>query len=223
MAEHHPPCDDPACRWSGPCARPNSASGEARELAQARRGTRWVSDVRVIPLRPIIKFMKSLYRWRYPAGLEECPYIMRWVLFPNWYSIRLHHWSASDDTRALHNHAWWFITIVLWGSYVDFYNDPHTGELTADVLRTGSIRFRHAHYSHTVQILQPTWTLLLTGRPLSRWGFWVNGKLIRRDRYFAIYGHHPCDTDGEPVRTRPDGTRIEAHKETKPWESLCDL
>jgi hypothetical protein len=160
------------------------------------------------PSPPTITKGRRLLLWRYPAGLPECPYIMRWVLLPFWYSLRLHHWTASDDTRAFHNHAWWFIVIVIWGSYLDFYTDPATGLLVADYLGPGSIRFRLARHSHTVQILQPTWTLLITGRPLARWGFWVGGKLIKRDRYFAIYGHHPCDSGQAPVRLRPDRSSI---------------
>jgi hypothetical protein len=148
----------------------------------------------------------KLYMWNWPAGLPECPYIMRWVLFPFWYSLRLHWWTASDDARAYHNHAWWFFTIVLWGSYVDFSDDG------ADLLRVGSIRFRRAAHAHTVQILRPTLTLLITGRPLWRWGFRVNGKLIKRDKYFALYGHHPCGDGQTPVRISPKGVRIQSRE-----------
>lgn len=141
--------------------------------------------------------------WNEPIGLDECPYMRRWVFDFGAFAIRLHRWQASDDARAWHDHAWWFFTCVLWGSYTDV---SWEGD---DTLTAGSIRFRGAHHQHTVQILKPgTWTLLVTGPVKRRWGFWVKDKLWKRDRYFANNGHHPCDPGGTPVRLRPDGSRI---------------
>lgn len=141
--------------------------------------------------------------WDEPIGLPECPYMRRWVADFGAFAIRLHRWQASDDERAFHDHAWSFLTCVLWGSYIDVSPDGD------DLLTMGSIRFRNASHKHTVKILKPgTWTLLVTGPVVRRWGFWVNGKLHRRDRYFATSGHHPCDPAGPPVRLRPDGSRI---------------
>jgi hypothetical protein len=139
-----------------------------------------------------------------PIGLEECPYMRRWVVNFGGFAIRLHRWEKSDDDRAFHDHPWWFWTIVLRGRYIDISPD---GE---DTLTVGSFRFRPSSHKHTVHIIEPgTWTLLLTGRPMRRWGFWVGNKLIKRDKYFATMGHHPCDHGGMPIRRKPDGTRIE--------------
>lgn len=145
--------------------------------------------------------------WGQHLGLSSCPYMKRWVLDFGLFSIRLHKWISSDDDRAYHDHPWWFLTTVIYGSYVDI------SPLGEDNLHMGSIRFRHARHQHTVKIITPnTWTLLITGKPSRRWGFWVKGKLIKRDKYFAVYGHHPC-TDGSPIRMSPDGTVITACKE----------
>lgn len=58
--------------------------------------------------------------WGQRVGREECPYLRRWVLnLGRLGSIRLHHWYASDDDRALHDHPWWFATLVLKGGYAD--------------------------------------------------------------------------------------------------------
>lgn len=135
-------------------------------------------------------------------GLPECPYLHRWVLDFGVFALRLHRWRASDDARAFHDHPWWFLTLVLWGGYTDVSPSGR------DRLRLGSVRFRPAHHQHTVEIHEPTWTLLITGAPARRWGFWVDGKLRRRDKYFATFGHHPCDPVGAPVRMRPSGERI---------------
>jgi hypothetical protein len=138
-------------------------------------------------------------------GLPECPYLRRWVADFGLFSIRLHRWQSSDDARHFHDHPWWFLTLVLRGRYVDVSPDGR------DQLRPGSIRYRPALHKHTVEVQQPgTWTLLITGPTERRWGFWVNDKMIRRDKYFAVHGHHPCDASGEPVRMSPDGERLRA-------------
>lgn len=142
--------------------------------------------------------------WEF-IGLPECPYMKRIVILFRYFAIRLHIWQSSDDHRFWHDHAWWFITIVLWGGYTDI------SDKGLDILRFGSIRLRPANHKHTVHIDYPgTITLVISGRPLRRWGFWVKGKLIKRDKYFAVYGHHPC-MDGEtPVRLKPDKSKIES-------------
>lgn len=140
--------------------------------------------------------------WNESVGLPECPYLRRWVFDFGAFSIRVHRWQSSDDERAFHDHPWWFLTLVLWGSYVD------SSPSGRDLLRIGSVRCRSANHRHTVEVLKPgTWTILITGRASRRWGFWVDDKLLRRDKYFAEHGHHPC-TSGSPVRMRPDGSRI---------------
>lgn len=143
------------------------------------------------------------FTWRQNGGLEECPYFRRTVLRLGNYSIRLHEWLADDDTRHFHDHPHWFLTIVLKGGYTDRSNEG------LDVLRAGSVRLRAADYAHAVtEVRRGTITLLITGPSTRRWGFWVKGKLIKRDKYFAVHGHHPCDPTGEPVRLKPGGKRI---------------
>ena len=128
-------------------------------------------------------------RWREPLGLPECPYAYRWVFIFFGYSIRIHHFIFSDDDRALHDHGWWFITMVISGSYVDVSTD---GE---DRLERGSIRFRKAKHRHYVKVPKSgCWTILFTGRPSRNWGFWVNGKFKRPLKYFHKFGHQNlCD------------------------------
>lgn len=137
------------------------------------------------------------------VGLAECPYLRRWVVDFGAFALRLHRWEHSDDERAFHDHPWWFLTVVLIGSYVDL---SPAGE---DRLRAGSVRFRSSAHRHTVKVLRPgTWSLLVTGPAVRRWGFWVKDRLVKRDKYFATRGHHPCGEDQAPVRQRPDGSRV---------------
>lgn len=125
-------------------------------------------------------------KWRQRLGRADCPYAERWVLDLGAFSIRLHHFLHSDDDRAFHDHPWWFVTLVLRGSYID--RSP-AGD---DVLRAGSVRYRPALHRHTV-VTEGVWTVLVTGPQERVWGFWPEGKFRRSSRYFRKYGHHPCE------------------------------
>lgn len=127
----------------------------------------------------------------------------RWVLTTPWFAIRLHRWEASDDVRYFHDHPWWYLVLVLRGAYLD------VSPVGFDLVRRGSVRYRAATHRHSVvTLVRGTLTLLLTGPAERRWGFWVEDKLIKRDRYFAVHGHHPCVDGVAPIRLRPDGSRI---------------
>lgn len=121
-------------------------------------------------------------------GKIECPYLERWVLNLGLFSIRLHHWLASDDQRHFHDHPWWYVSLVLRGSYVDKHANGET------MRRTGSVKFFRSTHRHSVIIDRPCWTLLLTGSESRTWGFWVNGRFRKRNKYFYMFGHHPCDS-----------------------------
>jgi len=123
-------------------------------------------------------------RWHEKLGIETCPYVIRYVFVFFGYSIRLHKWYASDDTRAPHDHAWDFITFVIKGSYIDVSNN---GEET---MHRFKLKYRKAEHKHSVKIDKPCWTILLTGRPKRNWGFWVNNKMFRPLRYFNKFGQH---------------------------------
>jgi len=146
---------------------------------------------------------RKVFVWRQLGGLPECPYFRRTVLNFGLFTIRFHKWFGDDDQRALHCHPFNFFTIVLNGGYTD------VSESGDDILRAGSFRFRKAEYKHSVRDVIPnTRTILITSKTLRRWGFYISGKLIKRDKYFAKYGHHPCDPTDKPIRMRPDKSRI---------------
>src|ERR1039458_8537253 len=141
--------------------------------------------------------MKLGITWKQQLGRPECPYAERWVLNLHFFSVRLHHFRRSDDARAFHDHPWWFLTLVLKGGYTD--RSPQ-GD---DHLSVGSVRFRPALHRHTI-VADPggVWTLILTGKQARRWGFWVNNKFKKSNKYFFEHGHHPCDQD-EKLNIKP--------------------
>lgn len=132
-------------------------------------------------------------RWAEKLGLPGCPYVIRWRAETVLGSVRLHHWLGPDDDRAFHDHPWWFVTLVLRGGY-----DDETPAGT-ERLRAGSVRFRPALHRHTVRPWPGgAWTILVTGPRSRSWGFWLNGKFFKANKWFAARGHHPCAEDKRP-------------------------
>lgn len=128
-----------------------------------------------------------IFTWREKLGKTECPYLIRWCLNLWLFSVRLHHWIASDDQRNPHDHSWWFITLVLSGGYTDITEKE-------EWLPAWSIRLRRPQHAH--KVLVPAggcWTTLLTGPPQRKWGFYVGKKWKKANKYFFENGAHPCD------------------------------
>lgn len=123
------------------------------------------------------------------GGLTH-PYLRRWYVIPRnrVMNIYLHHFLRSDDDRALHDHPWWFASLILKGAYWE--HRANRPESTRSYRRAGSIAFRLPSVAHRVELetertwqgtsefdaIQverelPTWTLIVTGPRVRPWGF----------------------------------------------------
>lgn len=106
-------------------------------------------------------------------GGDVNPYMRRWWVIPRnrIFNIYLHHFLRSDDDRALHDHPWWNVSLILTGGYSE-----HTiaaGGVSHRVrYEAGNLRFRHARFAHRVELdTGAAWTLFITGPVLREWGF----------------------------------------------------
>lgn len=101
------------------------------------------------------------------------PYMRRWWLIPRnrFFNIYLHHFMRSDDDRALHDHPWWNLSILLDGRYVE--HTISAGGINVRVeRRAGDRKFRLASAAHRIELVDgPCWTLFLTGPMIRSWGF----------------------------------------------------
>lgn len=132
-------------------------------------------------------------KWKDKLGHPECPYVIRWVLETRWFSIRLHKWLGPDDLRSLHDHAWDYWAMVIKGGYVELVENVEGVRSLYEMWPWKPV-FRKAERRHAVEpIVLPTWSILLTSSEKREWGFWVNGKFRKRNKYFFEKGHHPCD------------------------------
>lgn len=128
-------------------------------------------------------------------GGKERPYLLRWFVIPRnrFFNIYLHCFLRSDDDRALHDHPWVNLSVLLRGTYVE-----HTiaaGGINAHTrFHAGDWRFRRSgKIAHRVEIDAPCWSLFITGPRYRNWGFhcpeqgWIAWeKFTAPDDYGAI-------------------------------------
>lgn len=116
-------------------------------------------------------------------GGRANPYMKRWHIIPRnrFFNIYLHHFLRSDDDRALHDHPWWNVSILLKGSYLEHL--PNSKR----ILKAPCIKARGAKSAHRIQLFpishawidgrlrvdkeHPVWTLFITGPKIREWGF----------------------------------------------------
>lgn len=113
----------------------------------------------------------------FTVGEGDTPYLRRWWVIPRnrRFNLYLHHFMRSDDDRALHDHPWWNVSILLRGRYIEHFPDG-----TRRVRRAGRVYGpRKATDAHRIELFRdpttgqeiPVWTLFITGPVRRMWGF----------------------------------------------------
>lgn len=135
-------------------------------------------------------------RWAERMGDQENPYLIRWMFICFNYSIRIHKWIKSDDTRFFHDHTSNFISIVIKGCYT---NMTPNGAFKVQAPSIWKAIATDRHYLSIPK--EGAWTILLCGRPYHKWGFWTkaNQKLSPM-RYFYKFGG--CAVNRIPINER---------------------
>lgn len=137
------------------------------------------------------------------VGGQDNPYLLRWhIVRTRWLSIYLHKFVRDDDDRAMHDHPWPSVSIVLSGGYYDVHPGPD-GTEQRRWYGPGSVIFRRATSRHRVELAESrqlvprddlpfgvplewdeargcfvafrnvhAWTLLFCGPRVREWGFW---------------------------------------------------
>lgn len=115
-------------------------------------------------------------------------YLRRWWVIPrnNYFNIYLHH-MIKDDDPILHDHMYWSISLMIGeGRLLEKYvRDPRyvrdtvgadrvLVELTAEErdVQQGHVVLRSAKMAHQLIVVEPTWTIFVTGPRIKEWGFW---------------------------------------------------
>ncbi len=126
-------------------------------------------------------------------GGFERPYLRRWWLTPwsglyrdipderktSWQrfvgrlpGIYLHEFLRSDDDRALHDHPWANLSILLRGCYIE-HTIAAGGVHRRELLGEGDWKLRlSGRHAHRVELIgAQCWTLFITGPRYREWGF----------------------------------------------------
>lgn len=106
-------------------------------------------------------------------GEASNPYLLRWYVIPRnrFFNIYLHDILRDDDDRALHDHPWINLSIVLSGGYHE-----HTIDAGGIHRRTyrgrGALKLRLPSAAHRLQVgIFGATTLFITGPRVREWGF----------------------------------------------------
>jgi hypothetical protein len=105
-------------------------------------------------------------------GGEDDPYMRRWWIIPRnkWFNIYLHEFLHSDEDRALHDHPWVNMSILLEGTYWE-HTISYGGVHKVKQYSAGDIKCRGPRFAHRIEIKEPCWTLFITGPVVREWGF----------------------------------------------------
>ena len=103
------------------------------------------------------------------------PYMNRWYLIRKnrWFNVYLHEIVHSDDDRALHDHPWRSLSVILQGGYAEVTPQPSGGTTTRFYWR-GHVIYRKPTHTHRIEVFSgrvTVWTLFITGRKVREWGF----------------------------------------------------
>lgn len=110
------------------------------------------------------------------------PFLLRWFASPknNFCNRYLHKFVRNDEDRALHDHPWWNLSILLRGQYIEHTIDPG-GVHRRTVYKAGDVKLRPPWAAHRVELIddpsevvtgkQPSWSLFVTGPVQRKWGF----------------------------------------------------
>lgn len=120
-------------------------------------------------------------------GGAERPYMRRWWLLPRnrWFNVYLHDFQRDDDDRALHDHPWPSLSILLQGDLIETYAPipalaAEPAHQRTRHLTPGAIVWRGPRFAHRLALTwspramapRPAITLFIVGPRVREWGFW---------------------------------------------------
>lgn len=107
------------------------------------------------------------------VGGHKHPYLRRWFVIPRnpIFNIYLHQFLRDDDDRALHDHPWCSLSLLLSGEYTE-HRVLNGGIHQREVYKAGQVKCMSGGYAHRIELHKGScWTLFITGPVYRRWGF----------------------------------------------------
>lgn len=130
--------------------------------------------------------------------------------------VFLHKMSAPDPGIDLHDHPWWFVSIILRGGYTEERAAARIASQLAvaaerfppmckhgvvEHRRRWSIRLMRLTECHRITDLDrtPTWTLVIHGPNIRKWGFFLPSGWVNEHVYDQTVRAQRRDLWNEPV------------------------
>lgn len=128
------------------------------------------------------------------------PFLLRWYVLPKnrFLNIYLHQFIRDDEDRALHDHPWFNLSVLLAGQYIE-HTIEGGGVHVRKVYTAGALKVRTPWSAHRVELTKdwpmrrpydgpysvapnlpgwvqysaksPSWSLFVTGPKQHSWGF----------------------------------------------------
>jgi hypothetical protein len=79
------------------------------------------------------------------VGPAHAPFLLRWFVLPRnrFLNVYLQKFTASDDPEVAHDNPWFFLSLVISGSYIEHTaGGPRTRRRASVVLRSASFQHR---------------------------------------------------------------------------------
>ncbi len=123
-------------------------------------------------------------------------YLHRWTLLRLWggRAVYLHHFVGSDWSRDLHDHPKSFLSIGLWGSYIEErhgrlgWRRDERGRIVRRRYRAPWVRWFPATHIHRLDVPHNCWTLVIVGKQCRQWGFYTAEGWNPWDEYVRLHG-----------------------------------
>ena len=119
---------------------------------------------------------RAIMNRRWPdqvIGGPDDPYLLRWYLIPRnpVFNVYLHQFLRSDDDRALHDHPWANLSVLLDGEYTE-HTIAAGGIQHRTVRKAGQLALRGPRAAHRIELhAGPCATLFITGPRVRPWYF----------------------------------------------------
>lgn len=129
-------------------------------------------------------------------------------------NIYFHQFIRDDEDRALHDHPWFNLSIVLAGGYIEHTIDAG-GVHKRHTFRPGDIKFRPPWAAHRVELhkydgtIIPSWSLFITGPVQRGWGFHCPSRWKSQGQFAKDGG---CDGDDYSPEGQLKGYRVYHHE-----------
>jgi hypothetical protein len=113
-------------------------------------------------------------------------YLERWGV-EHWRigGVFLHRITAPDPGQDMHDHPWWFVSLILTGSYVEARGTMRTDLQRWQKRERWSLKpLRTDELHKIVHVNGPAWTLVVHGPKVRNWGYKdLAGRWIAHERY----------------------------------------